>query len=160
MTDRHEIDELTGAVSLGLLSQDVVLAIGRVRRAEPLTDSDSHSLRGGKFLLDRLASDAPSLVQSEHPRQMQDDVADREVFRAVRIQSPDEPAREFLARLALVLDHALVGTLAVDEADTIKIAQNLFAQVGDLALTRTNDLFERSHSEQFQWTDTSKRSLF
>jgi hypothetical protein len=157
MIDRQEIHEVAGAVSLGLLSEDVVLSAGRVLRKEALEPSDYEALRNGKALLERLGSKAiGGAVVPPGPRRIDSDESDLDVYRAVRIQSPNEPARDLLSRLADLLDRAIGGRLSSDDDTGILFTRELFTRVGQLTLARTDDLFDRARTEQLEWMDPGR----
>jgi hypothetical protein len=83
-----------------------------------------------------------------------------DVYRAVRLRAPDEPAREFLARLARPLAHATQAERALrpEERELLPEIQALFAQIGELSLARTNDLFDKGRKEPFAWIGSTRSS--
>ncbi len=152
MRDRQQLEELTGAVSLGVLAEEMVLATGRLLRDEQLGDKDLGILGVGQQLLERLSSESLGVVPPSGPRRMDTEEAYLDAFRAARLQAPGEPAQEFLGKLADVLGRAIKGeTLSAVDRQLLPKIQEFFAQIGELTLARTNDLFDRSRKERFRW---------
>lgn len=156
MIDRQELREVAGAVSLGLLSEDLVLSVGRLLRKDPLEAADYQALQFGKSLMERLGSQSRGALVASGTSRIDTDESDLDVYRAVRIQSPNEPARELLNRFAGLLDRAIRGELSPDDEPTVILIRQLFARVGELTLARTDDLFERSRMEHLEWMGTAR----
>jgi hypothetical protein len=150
--DRQQLEELTGAVSLGVLAEEMVLATGRVLREEHLGDRERQTLEFGHQLLERLSTATFGLVPPSGPRRMDTDETYLDAFRAVRLQAPEEPAQEYLSRLADVLSRIVAEKkLTAEDRELVVSIRDLFSRVGELTLARANDLFDRSHKEPFSW---------
>jgi hypothetical protein len=150
--DRQQLEELTGAVSLGVLAQEIVLATSRVLRKEDLADRERHTLEAGQQLLERLSAEKLGVAPPAGARTMDTEETYLDAFRAARLQAPDEPAQEFLGRLAKVLSAVLAGKeLTEEERGLVVRIQEFFARIGELTLARANDLFDRPRKEPFPW---------
>jgi hypothetical protein len=159
MRDRQQLEELTGAVSLGVLAEEMVLAAGRVLRREALGDRERQSLRMGHQLLERASSAKFGVVPPEGPRRMDTDEAYLDAFRAVRLQAPGEPAQEYLRKLAAVLSRVLgEEELTPEDHKHLAQIQEFFARIGELTLARANDFFDKSRKEPFPWMRIRERS--
>jgi len=159
VNDRHELQEMTGAVSLGVLAEEMVLAVGKLRREESLAARDLDTITGGEQLLQRLSSDTPSVLSPVGIRHMGSEAALLDVFRAVRLRAPDQPVREFLRKLAEPLGRAARSeALQPSDRELLPEIQALFVQIGELTLARTNDLFDRGRKEPFGWMGNTRGS--
>lgn len=160
MSDRHQLEEVTGAVSLGVLAEEMVLAVGRLRREEQLTQEDLRTIEAGQRLLEELSSAVPGVLSPGGTRHMDTEAAILDVYRAVRLRAPEEPAREFLARLAKPLARATQGDrmLSDQERALLPEIQALFTQIGELSLARTNELFDKGRKEPFAWSGSARSS--
>jgi len=158
MSERHEIVELTDTVSLGFLATDLVLAMGRRLRDEELTDGDLAVMHGGHDLLQRLGQPQPSLMPVVGPRFLTSDAVDVEVFRAARAQEPDEPVKAVIGRMASLLDRAIAGSLEPSDAEAAGQVRTLFMHLGEITLSRADELLTNPHREQSTWTDPAPTS--
>jgi hypothetical protein len=151
MSERHQIVELTDTVSLGFLATDLVLAMGRLLRKENLSTDDVSTLRSGRELLQRLGRAEPTLTPIAGPRLLTSDAVDLEVFRAARAQVPDEPVKTFVARMAEVLERSVSGALGPSDIDAARQARSLFMHLGEMTLSRADDLLTTPHRERPAW---------
>lgn len=159
MSERYTLEQLTGAISLGVFSEEMVLAIGRLRRAEALSDQERKTLETGQQLLSHLSSEGASVLSRKGPRFMDADAVVLDVFKAARLQGSPETARDMLAKIAGALERALHDSpLQVGDRDLLVTAQDLFGRIGELSLARTNDLFDQPRTEQFEWIQSPRSS--
>jgi hypothetical protein len=159
MSERQEIVELTDTVSLGFLSSDLVLALGRLVRQENLSSRDRDALRSGHDLLERLGNPEPTLQPTPGPRLLTSDAVDVEVFRAARVQEPGEPVKAVIARMAALLERATTRPFEPADAKAADQVRRLFVYLGDMTLSRADDLLKTPHHERPAWLDPTATSI-
>src|SRR4051794_28491144 len=101
------MDQMTGAVSLGLLADETVLALGRLLRSEPLGERERASLADAQMLLSALGDEEIQIIPPHGPQQLHSDATNSVLFRAARLQAPNEPVRAVFLRFANALNNAL-----------------------------------------------------
>ena len=161
MRDRQLFEQLTNAVSLGVLAEEMVLAAGHAAARQTLDDHDLEILRTGQQLLSAIASATLTVVPTPGPRRMDTDAAYLEAFRAVRLEAPGERAQDFVSNLSGVLEKAVSGGEITDhDVEVLRRVQDLFARVGEMSLVRASDLFEQPRKEPLPWTRMRASSAF
>jgi hypothetical protein len=160
--DRQQLEELTGAVSLGVLAEDAVLATSHVLHGtSDDVDRDRQTLVVAQKILEELSS--PTTIEISAPsghRQMNTDEVYLDAFRAVRLQAPDQPVQEYLKDLADALKRVIeTGKVEAEDRPNLEEVQSFFACVGEVTLARANELFERSRKEPLPWIRTEQTSL-
>lgn len=162
MRDRQQLEELTGAVSLGVLAEDAVLATSHVLHgSSDDVDRDKQTLVIAQKILEDLSSATTiGIVAPSGPRQMNTDDFYLDAFRAVRLQAPEQPAQEYLKSLADALKRVIDnGKVEDEDRSNLEEVQSFFTCVGEVTLARANELFERSRKEPLPWIRTEKTSL-
>lgn len=162
MRDRQQLEELTGAVSLGVLAEDAVLATSHIlnEAVDGIPDHDKQTLIIAQQVLEGLSSATTIAISPPETRQMNTDDVYLDAFRAVRLQAPDQPAQEYLKGLADALRRVIdSGTVLDEDRPSLTQVQSFFACVGEVTLARANELFERSRKEPLPWTRTETTTL-
>jgi hypothetical protein len=154
--DRHELQEMAGTVSLGVLAEEMILALGKLKRDEKLADPDVRTLNGGHQLLSQLGAEAPATVAGGGVRRMGSESA-LDVYRAVRIHAPDQPVRDVLRKLAAPLGRAASRQrLRSEDRTLLPQIQALFVVIGELALAHANELLDRGRKEPLGWIGSAR----
>jgi hypothetical protein len=153
MRDGSQMDEITGAVGLGLFSADVVLALGRLIRSSVST-SDKDTLQRARLLLESLVSpvDSPALPSGQ--RRLAGENA-LDALAAVESEAAEADVEEFIRPLADALKESLKGSAAshVTEIETLR---RVFAAIGDAEVSRVSRLSRpRSPSAPLWQTSTA-----
>lgn len=152
MHDRQQIEELSGAVSIGLLAEETVLATARVLRGINLNQRDKEALLTARKLLQRLGATPTGVMSPPGPKRMDSEEAYLDTLRAVRLQAPNEPLHGYLTKLAKVLSKAAGGkTLSSSDRQLVTSVRDLFIHVGELTLARAAELFDRSSQDPLSW---------
>jgi len=152
------MNELAGVVSLGLLADETVLAIGRLLRHEALGSREHDVLLDAKGLLESLGSAEVPLIQVSGWHHLHADPANGAVFRAARIQAPNEPVRAILNKFAAALEIAIAENGAGKEPGELRGVQELFGRVGELSLARTSAIAEERRP--LKWTKPEASSPY
>ena len=161
MRDKQLFEQLTNAVSLGVLAEEMVLAVGHAVARRPLDEHDTEVLRTGQQLLSAIASTTLTVVPTPGPRRMNTDAAYLEAFRAVRLEAPGERAQDYLNSLCAVIEKtASGGDISDSDIEVLRRVQDLFARVGEMSLVRAGDLFEQPRKEPLPWTRMRASSAF
>jgi hypothetical protein len=151
--DREQLEELTGAVSLGVLAEDTVLATARVLREESLGARYRQTLQVAHQVLEGLSSDRVDEVTAPSGRRRMDtDELYLDAFHAVRIQAPGEPAQDYLKKLANAIKRVLDDEKLTDQ-DRVLVGKvkDFFSCIGEITLSRANELFDPSRKEPLSW---------
>jgi hypothetical protein len=149
MRERQHLEELSGAVSLGLLAEDMVIVIGRVMRGETLNAKDRRVLEMARALFATLGC-ADVILPAAGRDQMLSDDAYFDALRAVETQVPGQEAQAAAARLVELLDTVLTGDVDQVAAHELHALRAVFIDVGKATLMRANDL-SRSRQEPYPW---------
>jgi hypothetical protein len=161
MRDKQLFEQLTNAVSLGVLAEEMVLAAGHAVARRPLDEHETEVLRTGQQLLAAIASTTLTVVPTPGPRRMDTDAAYLEAFRAVRLEAPGERAQDYLNSLCAVIEKAASGReISDNDIGVLRRVQDLFARVGEMSLVRAGDLFEQPRKEPLPWTRMRASSAF
>jgi hypothetical protein len=158
MRERQQFEELSSAVALGLLAENMVLALGRVLRGDPVRDTDRPVLEDAKRLFETLGDDTIVPLNRMYDRMFADD-AYRDTLRIVREQVPDQSDREIATQLAALIGSVLEG--AVDEELRVRLAslREIFVEVGKTMLLRSNELMRSEQETISSWRPMQAISL-
>src|SRR5688572_12220793 len=101
MRDGSQMEELSGAVGLGLLAGDVVLALGRLINGRELNGPDRPTLEHAQSLLESLSGqgDAPS-TGSSRLRQFAAGETAFDVLSAIETEAAETELEDFVKPLA------------------------------------------------------------
>jgi hypothetical protein len=141
MQDLHRQEELSNIVALGLHSEEIVLAVGRLSRGasrptdKPIVEACATILRA---LSDAGSPFAP--ISTGVGFMSADGYID--TLRVVRAQAPDVSAQEYAASLADALTKAVEQPNDVSDVDreSLQRVRELFGAVGRGSIARANDL--------------------
>ena len=151
MIDRRRYEEFGEVISLGLLAERVVLALGRAARSEPLASEDGRALETAAELFD-LARQDEVLEPIAISGRMLTNASYLEALRAVQRHGNVAEVEQELRRDADRL-HALAGgTSDGIEGDEILALRERFAEIGESAVARANEL--RRAQQEFEWRPT------
>lgn len=157
MNERQPLEELAGPISMGLLAEEVVLAVGMAMRDEELGHRERRAIEHAQAFLRGLSSTTNDIIGPAVLRQMDSDQTYMDAFRAIKLHAPDQPFREYLEKVEQVLGKALEGKLETNDQSLCLDAQRLFLRVGEIQLARTSGFFERSKEDPFSWTRINKK---
>lgn len=151
MPEHPQIEELANAASAGLLAEEMVFAMGRILRGEPLDQSEEReSVALGKAVLESLTSSDLTIPPPEGMSQLAADDEALDALHAVMIQAPERDVREYLGRLVDVLDLVLKQEDVSSYQAELEALQELFATLGSITLARANSL-SKGPEERLTW---------
>jgi hypothetical protein len=146
--ERPTGDELTGVLSLGLLAESAVMALGRAIRSEPLRDEDVRALEQAQQLFALMATQDVVVVDA-FDNTMLTDESYLDAVRVVELREDDGELQERAARYVELIRSALDGDVAGIE-DELANLRELFAAVGEATLTRANEISRASQESSWR----------
>lgn len=148
MRDYRGLEEMTGAVSTGLLAGDVVLAIDAALQADAVDDETADALRAGGDYLRALAHPTELDLSGSQTGSLAATEAALDAVAQVQRDKPNENIQTFLEQIAQSLDSAAAGDKL--EKKTAEIAVDIFSLLGDLELARVTSL-SRERQDPIRW---------
>jgi hypothetical protein len=139
MLDRRSREELSGVLSLGLLSERIVLTLGRALRDEKLSDDDRQALDSARRLFELMTNEDVIVIDSLEDRMLTDE-SYLDALHVVQMQAPGSEIEESARRYLDILQSLIDGHVTPEERDDVTALRELFVEVGETALSRANDL--------------------
>lgn len=156
MRDHRGLEEITDAVSRGLLVGDVIVALDKSLSGGELDDDEQNALTAGSHLLREMAHpEEAAAASSSTGSLMATDAAIDAVARA-HGQPPPDDIRKFLETLSDAVRAAAEGSDV--QKKQLETVMELFSFLGDVELARANDL-SRERQDPGQWLGTLTASL-
>lgn len=153
------MEEVTGAVGLGLFAADVVLALGRLLEGTAST-ADRKTLKVGYELLESLTASADIPPQaSVGPHQLGSGGTALDVLEAVETEAAEVDVIEFLRPLADALQESLVGDVNQHKAEIVTL-RRVFAAIGDAEVSRVSRLSNPRTPNSPEWPTSTAISAF
>ncbi|HEX2084282.1 MAG TPA: hypothetical protein VHF89_01255 [Solirubrobacteraceae bacterium] len=147
--DYRGLEEITEAVSTGLLVGDVVLAIDARLAGREIGDEEKGVLAAGAQLLRALASPDAAGPGPATTASLAATGAALDAVAAIGADRPPDEIRDHLLHLATALDAAATDDGAVERASLEKVVE-LFSLVGDLELAHVNSV-SRERQDPGRW---------
>ena len=145
MIERRSGEELSGVLSLGLLAEGAVMALGRVIRSEPLRYEDLRVVADARRLFELMATEDVLVVETLED-QMLTDESSLDALRVVELQEGDglhDRAQRYVELLQKVIDGSIEEK---EERSELESLRALFVEVGEATLSRANEL-SRAYQE-------------
>lgn len=139
MRDGSQMEELTGAVGLGLLSGDVVLALGHLIHGASISEEETETLKHAVALLENLSGPFDVAGPSSGLRQLATGETALDVLTAVETEAAEADLADFLEPLAAGLRDALAGQVT-EHVRELEILRRVFASIGDAEVERVSRL--------------------
>jgi hypothetical protein len=139
MQDRHKSHEMAGVLSLGLLSERMVLALGRVGRSEELTEEDRQAIQRATELFE-LMTTRDVIVVGATVNRMLSDASYIDALEALQGQTDGGDIEDYAERYSELLRKVLAGEAGEDERAELEALRNLFVEVGLTTLSRANEI--------------------
>jgi hypothetical protein len=146
--DYRGLEEMTGAVSTGLLAGDVVLAIDAALRADQVDEETADALRAGGQYLRALANPSELDTSGSQTGSLAATDAALDAVAQVQREKPNENIQTFLEKLAQALDDAAGGEKL--DKTTVEMVVDIFSLLGDLELARVTSL-SRERQDPIRW---------
>lgn len=157
MNERH-FQNLSAAVSLGFLAEDVVFAAGCALRGQIIDESGRQALKRAGDLLKAVANPRRGLALGPERRRL----SDRGAVSALEAElhpSPPENLQEYATRLAGAIEHALNGGVTDAEKDQLTAVREQFASLARASLAEVSTLSRRRRKKGLWSTPTNSTSL-
>ena len=152
MRDDYQLEEMSGAVGLGLLASDLVLTTGKVLRADALSDDDRRTLAFGRRLLEALGTPLDDVPPIEGLGQLSSKNSALDAIKAMQVRFPGDDIGKHVVPLAEALRAVLEADSAKGKretalasvleryADRLREIRDLFATIGEAEVTRVTNL--------------------
>jgi len=150
--ERDPFEEISNVLALGLLSEEMVLVVGRVLRKEPLSERDRRVVEDAKRLFQALRTESV-LPTDPRMRRLPFNDAYREALNAVKVRVPDTDEVEAAAYLVELLNAVLAGSLDPAQASRLEQLRGIFTDLGKAMLLRATTL-SRTRQEPGRWNPT------
>jgi hypothetical protein len=158
MGDEYELEEVSGAVSLGLLASDVAIACSRLLRRVDLSESEQQALQAGHLLLQALSEPLGDIRPSDRLGQLGSKSSAIDALHAVELRVPGKDIREFVEPLAQSVAKVLAGAPIDEHADHIEAVRDLFATLSEVEVSRLSNL-SRPRPDIPRWQTSTANSL-
>lgn len=159
MRDDYQLEEVTGAVSLGLLASDVTVATSKVLRGVAPTPVDRVALENGRALLRAISKPPEELVPPEGLGQLGSRGGTLDALRALEVQMPGPDIEQSVRPLADALEQVLKGAAVTTHRLSLEAVQRLFALLGEMEVSRATSLSRPSPDTQ-NWLISTASSDF
>lgn len=133
------LEEITGALKLGIFSGDAALALDRTIRAKEVTADDRSILTCSLALFEKLRDPAGSYQADGGLSQLAAGEPGLDVLTAIEDQAAGGEVEEFLDPLIDGLRRALDGDVE-DEVDNLGKLLQVFIAIGDAEVERVSEL--------------------
>lgn len=157
MGDEYELEEVSGAVSLGLLASDVAIACSRLLRRADLSESEQQALRTGHLLLQALSEPLGDVRPSDRLGQLGSKSSAIDALRAVEIRVAGKEIGDYVEPLAQSVADVLDGASIDEHANQIEAVRDLFATLSEVEVSRLSNL-SRPTPDIPRWQQTSAAS--
>lgn len=134
-----QLQGISIATSLGLISEEMVLALGRLLRGEEMTAGDEERLDRGHLVLEDLASGRPRPAEDAESPRPAGEQSNLAAMQAMRLQAPDEDPRPYARRLADALKDVQAGDRGGRKND-LRAIRELFMAMSRLTLESAHDM--------------------
>lgn len=136
MRDDYQLEEVSGAVGLGLLAGDIVIATSKLLRGADLSTSDRAALVACEALLKAMASPPSALLPGHRLGQLGSKRSAIDALRAVQLRVPPEDVQAYVKSLADAVASVLKEVAVTEHAPDIESVRDLFSQLGEVEVSR------------------------
>jgi hypothetical protein len=140
MRDDYQLEEVSGAVSLGLLASDIVIATSKVLRGVAPSSSERAALESGEVLLRAMSAPIDDVRPSHRLGQLGSKSSAIDALHAVQLRVPGEDVQEYVKPLADAVRKVLDGTPITTHTAEIESVRDLFASLGEMEVSRVTSL--------------------
>lgn len=143
MHDEANFDEVAGAVGMGLVASNVVLAIAKLTRSDPLDDRDRKALERARAVLDGF-SHKGGLPLADGLHQLEGSSA-IDALQAVELNIGGESVEDFATKLSHELTAVIAGEPLEGHWEALDQVKALFSAIGDAEVMRVTNISRASH---------------
>jgi hypothetical protein len=138
MSPLEQLDQLTGAVSLGVVTRRTAVAAERLLHHRQLDDRELDAVRSAEALVNQLLQ--PAAEPAARPAGMAFLVSEGlEALESYRPVEPDDDLVAHLERVSASLHTIIAGRSAELDRQDLERLRDFFSMLGDLALTHANE---------------------
>jgi hypothetical protein len=139
MRDDYQLEEVSSAVSLGLLASDIVIAASKLLRGVAPSDTEHNALVSGESLLRKMGAPLDGVGRSRRLGQLGSRNA-IDALHAVQARMPGKDVQEQVVRLADALQSVLGGATVAEYEAELESVRDLFAHLGGIEVSRVTNL--------------------
>jgi hypothetical protein len=140
MRDEYQLEEVSGAVSLGLLASDIVIATSKVLRGADLSGSETGALRSGETLLRAMSTPLDDVRPPRRLGQLGSKSSAIDALRAIQVRMPGEDVQEYVKPLADAVRKVLAGEPLAAHLAEVESVRDLFASLSEMEVSRVTNL--------------------
>lgn len=148
------MEEAQPGLSLGLLSEKMVIALGRAVRGEPQGGADEEVFRAARDLFHLMRSDEVVVVGRSPAARMFNDVGYYDALHVVEHEAHDGGAEQVAQEYEELLTRLIEGRAHEDDLEHLKSLRRLFVEVGEMTLARAHDISRAS--EEVTWRPAAR----
>ncbi len=157
MNERH-FQNLSAAITLGFLAEDVVFAAGCALRGETVDEAGRSALQQAGKLLNAVAEPHRGLLLGAERRRLSDRGA-VSVLEAELRPSPPDNLQQYAKRLATVIEHALNGGIEDKDKGQLEAVRHQFAALARTSLSEVNTLSDHRRTKRLWPTRAEPTSI-
>src|SRR5438874_1346627 len=143
------MDESQSHLSLGLLAERMVLALGRAVRGEDPVGSDETVLKAARDLFHLMRSDDLIVAGRGPAARMFNDASYYDALHVVESEANGEGAEQVAEEYEALLTKVLDRSVGENDLDDLKTLRRVFSEVGEMTLARAYDASRAS--EDMTW---------
>ena len=158
MSDGPSVEQMTGAVNLGLLATNAADALGRTAASGGVSQADRASLEEALALLEAIRDPGKRVGSPQGPEYLTLGGGGLDVLSVLEARSADGDVISFIEPLANALTEAISGKVE-GNADKLLFLEHLFDAIGNAEADRASTLIQpRSHTIP-RWESVEETSL-
>jgi hypothetical protein len=139
MLDRRTREELSGVLSLGLLSERMVLALGRAMNGNDLTEDDLDAIAAARRLFERMTEEDVIVIEGPEDRMLNDE-SYLDALHVVQLQTGGAEIEPAVRRYVDLLEKLINDQISEEQREELTSLRDLFVEVGEMTLSRANEL--------------------
>jgi hypothetical protein len=140
MRDDYQLEEVSGAVSLGLLASDIVIATSKVLRGADPSSSERSALESGEALLRAMSAPLDDVRPPHRLGHLGSKSSAIDALHAVQMRVPGEDVQEYVKPLADAMREVLAGAPVATHTTEIESVRDLFASLSEMEVSRVTNL--------------------
>jgi hypothetical protein len=157
MRDDYQLEEVSGAVSLGLLASDIVIATSKVLRGAEPSSSERSALEGGEALLRAMSAPLDEVRPPHRLGKLGSKSSAIDALHAMQVFVPGEDVQEHVKPLADAVRKILDGTPVAPHTAEIESVRDLFAFLSEMEVSRATNL-SRPTTDVPRWLTSAASS--
>lgn len=140
MRDDYQLEEVSGAVSLGLLASDIVIATSKILRGVDPSIRDRTALESGEALLRSMSAPLDDVRPPVRLGHLGSKSSAIDALHAIQVRVPGGDVHEYVRPLADAVRAVLGGAPIGEHANEIESVRDLFMSLSEMEVSRVTNL--------------------